>query len=216
MKTLKIVLIACLLGISFFSNAQLGETFRFGLTFSPMISWLKPEGANVSSEKIRFGFSYGLLSEIGFAENYAISTGFFVTHNGGKLLFSNDSIDLSTSKHKLQYLEIPALFKLKTNEIGYMTYFGQIGITPAFRIKARSDVENKVTGETLEDINTVDATRIFNLYLTVGAGLEYSLTDKTSLIVSLFYKNGLINTLKSDDDSKAFVNNLGVLVGVMF
>ena len=42
---------------------------------------------------------------------------------------------------KLKYLEIPLTLRLRTNEIGYITYWVQVGVGLGFNIKARATDE---------------------------------------------------------------------------
>lgn len=193
------------------------KSFRLGLNFAPSLAWLKPDvkddvGKDIYTTKgIKLGFSYGLAGEFAFGDNYSFSTGLFLTTNGGGLEYP-DSISVikdsslhsvtTIRKHNLQYVEIPLTLKLKTNEIGYITYYGKFGIGTAFLVKARADDESEgptlTSSQTFEDIDIRDEINFFRASLIIGAGLEYSLGGNTSFIASIIYNNGFTNVFQKD------------------
>ena len=219
------------------------KSFRLGLNFAPSYSWLKPDvkdadGKDVYTTKgtgAKFGFSYGLAGEFAFGDNYSFATGLLLTTNGGGLKYG-DSISIDTSstlhevttirKHNLQYVEIPLTLKLKTNEIGYITYYGNFGFKTAFLVRARADDESE--GKSLtspnirEDIDIRDEINFLRTSLVIGAGLEYSLGGNTSFIVGITYDKGFSNIFKKDKESiegikaKAKSNYVALNLGVLF
>ena len=70
-------------------------------------------------------FQYGLLFEptIGSVERYAISTGVIVNMLGGFLTAEDTTLGNINTTLRVQYIEIPATIKLRTNEINYFTYW---------------------------------------------------------------------------------------------
>ena len=42
--------------------------------------------------------------------------------------------------YKIQYLSIPIGLKLKTNQIGYLTFFTNIGLDPKIVIAGKADI----------------------------------------------------------------------------
>lgn len=177
-------------------NAQ-DSKFDFGLKVSPTLAWMKGSG-ELSNNGSRIGFAYGLMADINFTNNYALGTGIDVTYRGGKLK-QGDTLKI---KSVLQYIEIPVTLKLKTNEIGYITYFGKVGFAPGFNIKAAGDFSKS---------------EIFplNLALVVGAGAQYSLGGKTALLAGLTFNNGFMDVIKAKSQ-KATSNFLSLDLGVMF
>ena len=118
--------------------------WKIGLRFDPNITWYKPENDIVNTgAKMRFGF--GLAIDKMFTDNYAIGTGFNVVRLGGGLKYLQETngkdagilnqdladttflIDKSRAC-ELQFFEVPLTLKLRTNEIGYITYWAQMGI----------------------------------------------------------------------------------------
>ncbi len=221
------------------------KSFRLGLNFAPSLAWLKPDvkdslGKDLYKTKgagMKIGFSYGLAAEFAFGDNYSFSTGLFLTTNGGGLIY-DDSISVvidtistlhgvtTTRKHNLQYVEIPLTLKLKTTEIGYITYYGKFGFGTAFLVKARADDEsegeNLAQNSVIEDIDIRNEINFFRASLILGAGLEYSLGGNTSFIVSIIYNNGFTNIFRKNKKSiegvkaKAKSTSIALNVGVLF
>src|SRR6185436_15972364 len=113
----------------------------------------------------------------------------------------NDSTNLTVvTSPNLQYVELPLTLKLKTNEIGYMTYFLQVGVAPGVNIRSRADVTTttqidgkqpttvKETGIDIKDnINNI------NLSMVISAGVEYNLSGNTNLLLALTFNNGFLD-----------------------
>jgi hypothetical protein len=57
------------------------------------------------------------------------------------VFFGEDSIISTSSNYTLQYIEIPITMKLKTNEIGSLTYYVQIGVEPGWNLSAKGSFE---------------------------------------------------------------------------
>src|SRR5580765_1493502 len=94
--------------------------------------------ASIKKNGSYIGFCYGLLMDVKIPKNYAFSTGLIISYDGGKLNYL-DSVKFNTLpnttyppgtdvEYRLQYVEIPVSIKLMTNQIGYITYFGQFGL----------------------------------------------------------------------------------------
>lgn len=115
---------------------------------------------------------------------------------------------LNERKFKTTYVTIPLVLKLKTKEIGMLTYFGQFGVNASFRWKAKAD--DKLTilppsagyGGT-ESKSNVDITKdvsLFKAALTFGGGVEMNLSGTTSLLLGLNYNMAFTNVVKKDSD----------------
>ena len=78
-KTL--IAIACLI-FAVTANAQEINGFRLGLTAHPTFGFIKAEGGKGNGTNL--GFSYGLLGDFNFAENYSFATGLTITTINGK------------------------------------------------------------------------------------------------------------------------------------
>lgn len=189
-----------------------GDKFRFGLHFSPNIGWIKPDTDSLSSGGSKIGFSYGLVTEFNFGDRYAFSTGISIVKNGG-VLKSNAGVESDIST---QYIQIPAVMKLKTNEIGYFTYFAKFGFTPDINIKAKADVSDK-------EIDIKNQIQPFRVGLLLGAGAEYNISGDTRIIFGLDFNNGFTGILtkkygteSNGDRYKAISNYVNLSLGIAF
>ena len=195
--------------------------FRLGLTAHPNFGWLKPE--NGKGNGLSIGFSYGLLADFNFAENYSFSTGLTVSTINGKSTEINPGLyhDASNStataydlKYKLQYIELPFTVKLKTNKIGDLTWYGQFGLSNDFNISAKQDAE---AGGRIreEDKDISDYTKFYRAGLILGAGGEFDIDNHTSITAGLTYNNGFTNIVK--DQGRSVRNHyVGINFGVFF
>lgn len=206
MKKISLLLLFCLF-VSF-SNAQ-KSSFRFGLKASPTLNWLKPDTKGVTAEGSKLAFSWGFMADYYFADNYAFATGVDLVSRGGKVSI-NDTVHKT---YKAKYIELPITIKMRTNEIGYIRYFGQFGFTPGLNISAKGDQKTPTINTTGNDIKgDINA---FNVALTIGLGIEYSLGGNTALVVSANFNNGFTDISKSKD-SKIISNYVALNVGVLF
>ena len=209
---------------------------RVGLQFTNGLAFMKSDNLDITDTKIGYAFSYGLPIEYYFNQNYALSTGFTVSHPRASRSNSpaiNDVINDSTSNYandnfiypgvkeiyKLTYVEIPLTFKLRTNEIGYFRYFGEFGFVNAFRVRSRFTLENtSVENESInKKLDPFDLkTGFYNASLKVGGGFEYIISDKTALVVELSFNNGFVNILKDGDDKRTVLRVVNLTTGIMF
>ena len=226
MKKILIFLSALLLA---FPLATAGETgFKFGMQASPNISWHRPETRGFERNGVTIGLSYGVVADFVFAEGYAISSGVNILHTGGKLKYRYVQDGLDTDKRRdysLRYLQVPLTIKLRTDEIGYITYYGQFGLGIGFNTKAEADQRIPQPDGTVvsaRDVDISDETRFMRGALIIGAGVEYSLGGRTSLMGGLEFNNGFSNALKKESpvpggaSPSSMVNYLQVTLGVMF
>jgi hypothetical protein len=213
-------------------NAKLADEdrkFRFGLQFSPNISWLKANTAGHESEGTKMGFSYGLSFEYFMSKNYLISTGITLLNSGGVLSYQGATFGASSillpaevkESYNIKYIEIPLILKLRTNEIGYFSYFGQFGMKMGFNYKSSADYEYTTylpnlgafpDGNHSESISGIsEEINWLNMSLVIGAGVEYNISGNTSLMLGITYNNGFINQLDSkvpvlDNDGHALID----------
>jgi hypothetical protein len=199
------------------------------------LSWLKPKSDEYTSQGIRFSYNYGLVVDINFTENYTFSTGLNVNSYGGKLDYSDSVIydenkpgvrGLMSRKYRINYIELPLLLKLKTNQMGYFTPFVQLGLRNSFRLSALADESFIFGGETheRENVDMVDESAFYTLGFTVGFGTEYAISRSFSAFAVLSYDNGLTTVLNGenflDDGTKskqtAMFKKFGLTIGFLF
>jgi hypothetical protein len=230
MKKIAILLIITLVASSFSRVSAQG--FRLGLKGSPGIAWYKSETDGYSSEGVRFGASYGFISEFILAEQYNFATGINVMYFGGKLSYpiADEPSDENPFTHneriyRLQSLEIPFTLKMKTREIGYNTYFAQFGFGGSVNLSAKANDRFYTTsGSNTLNVNDVDikgSTPLFRASMILGLGVEHSLGGTTALIGGITFNNGFTNILKGRDyanirKQQARANFLELSIGILF
>ena len=210
-------------GYSQDSKSKDSRNFKIGLKLAPGIAWLKPNSENLSNQGAKLGFSYGLVSEFYFTENYGIATGIDVSYNGGHLQDKTESLgNLDDMKYKLQYIEIPFTLKMKTKEYGYLSYFGQFGIGTSYNLKAVAnkkysnlDPAHPAPADVIDKNVTGDDIRMFRSSFIIAIGAEYSLTGNTRAFASLGFNNGLTNIMKLNKN-KAVNNYVSLNLGILF
>ena len=96
--------------------------------------------------------------------------------------------------YKIQYLVIPVGLKLQTNQIGYITYFADVGLDPKIVIGGKADIPSlHISGE-----SAINEFNSFNLSYHVTGGIEYSLGGTTALIAGLGFDNNFLDITKDN------------------
>ncbi len=210
------------------ANAQDNDKkMSFGLKVAPSLAWIKSDSKVVEKDGSRIGFAYGLITDFNFSSNYAFGTGIDVTYRGGKTQNKYpDGLSYDKSSFTLQYIELPITLKLKTNEIGYITYFGRFGFAPGINIKAKGDFENTITEEKSDDLGAKKGINPVNLSFLVGLGATYSLGGSTAVLVGITFNNGFLDIFDKDYkapdengeyvDVKATNSFIALEVGILF
>jgi opacity protein-like surface antigen len=216
------------------------RTLRLGFKASPNFSWMHALNDQVKSDGLGLGFSYGLMADRSFSENYALSVEMLVSsmslslshqdtliyYRGG---FTQPYADVSFD-YKLQYVQLPIALKLKTNEIGKFIWYGQFGIAPSFLINnavrtwsnpvyvskkyAPNSTENDFNGRAGNGVFRDDVS-ILRFSMVLGAGVEYRISGSTMLNLGLRFDNGLNDVLR-DAAAVGRGNFLALNVGVFF
>ena len=222
MKKLFILLLLCISGTSLFAQQTPFYDFRLGLTAHPTFGWIKPE--NGKGEGLSLGFSYGLIGDFDFAENYSFSTGLTITTINGKsteinpssyLPAGNTNVLAYSLKYKLQYVELPLTVKLKTGKPGEQRYYGQFGLSNDFNISAKQAVSENGQSVTNSPKDTKGTINFYRAGLILGAGTEFYVDSHTSLTFGLTYNNGFTDISK--DKNRSVKNHyVGLNFGVFF
>lgn len=196
---------------------------KFGVFVDPQYTWLAPETRDASSDKGFFGVNGGLSVDNYFAKNYALSTGLALGTQGGTIRYSNEktikagSSGIDTTlpagtaiEYKLQYITVPVGLKLKSNQIGYITFYANIGFTNQFNINSKASSSEG----TLQNDPVNKEINWYNLAYHFGGGVEYAIGEDTALNFAVIYHNGFIDITNSDPRITSRV--LTLRVGVLF
>jgi len=207
------------------TSSVFGQDIRFGILFDPTITWLRSDINTVKRDKARMGFDIGMTADYYFSRNYALSSGVSLFNMGGRLTYT-DGITLRTKardeqikkegkvKYIIQYIKIPASLKLKTVEIGRITYSANLGFDLLMRVSTRVTYIN-MNDEVVKKAKANQETKFFNLGCHFGGGAQYSLGGDTSIFAGLSFMNTFGDITKRSHD-KITSNNLVLRIGVMF
>lgn len=230
--------ILILLALMMVGSVVHSQDFRFGIQANPGLVWVKPDNTELQGDGVRFTFDFGIVFDyiFGNEDRYAFNTGLNILVTGAKLqgVTDDDGTTLmSNVTARINYLEVPLAIKLRSNEVGYFNFYGQLGITPAFAIRSRADytietnpnddgvivVEEKDNVK-FKDVpfypNTIEKVKPFNLGLHTEAGLEYNITENTILVAGIYFNTGFMDMFKDHDNERIVSRNLGFRLGILF
>ena len=199
-----------------------GQGIKFSIHADPQFSWFSSDENNITPNGAVYHVNTGIEMNYFFQENYAFSFGLDVNNMGGNLIYSDSTILTSKGdpitiepetnlKHRVQYISLPLGLKLKTEELGYLTFSFHGGFMPMIKINSNISTENNVYDR--KDI--MESTNLFNLNYFVGANVEYRLGGKTTVIGGLRWSSGFTDITK-DDKANITLNTLSLLVGIQF
>ncbi|MFM7023279.1 MAG: porin family protein [Flavobacteriales bacterium] len=195
------------------------QKWRFGVKGTLGGSWLKSNKSIMSTDGAGLQFSGGLVVERNLSKTVAFVTGVDISSHSGGIVFdtasnivlkyNNTNLDIISRRYRFQTIDIPFSLKLKTNEIGYITYWMQVGAVPSIMWKASAS-ENKYNDpqKGVAEISGNDATLdvrndtyLFRGSIIAGLGIEYNLAGSTALLVGLHYTDGFTSTVSKNSST---------------
>ena len=226
-------------------NSQVGiSSFTFGFEASPTISWMTTDNNRINSNGPNLGLRIGTRGEFLLSENYSLTGGVMFSFNqGGQVLYEQggqllpnsdlsrdefneglpDNVDI---RYKIQFLEIPFGFKMRTNQIGNTRFFAHF---PEFSFAFRTGANANLSGGSPNSIsseneNIKDEIPFFRFKWGVSIGAEYQVGGNTYIVGGLGYQSNLGDILKgggtktdgSRDNSTARIHSIVFQLGVMF
>ena len=217
----RILLIISFLGAIISLYAQ-STRVKFNVEVDPQSSWFRSDDVSVEPDGSIIHMHAGLNLDYYFTENYAFVLGVGINNLGGNLLYA-DSTEFSSKgeillvepnqsvKLNLQYIDIPIGLKLKTEEMGYATYFLQLGFNPMINLNAKASSED----ESYDKVDIKESINTFCLGYHVGLGIEYNLGGSTSLIGGIRWSSGLTD-VTDNDRANVTLNSISLHLGVLF
>lgn len=142
----------------------------------------------------------------------------------------NATIDsIINHNESVQYLQLPAMLKMKTVPFGNIRYFGLVGLEFGFRLKATDDYNGNhywpwpynTTPSSYygsfsgNNVNISDQTDFFRVSFVIGGGVEYTLAGSTALQASLTY-NSCFTNLNNTSNNSVNVKGVELMFGVLF
>lgn len=182
----------------------------FGVHLDPVISWFSTDVSSVKNEGARPGFNFGISFNKYFGPNYSISTGLNIINTGGRLVsntithfelikYPEKMVDVDAGEsivYRIQYLSIPLGLKLQTNQIGYYTFFADMGLDPKILVGGKADIPSlDIKGE-----KATSELKKINLAYHIMAGLEYGLGGNTAAVLGLGFENNFLDITKDLGD----------------
>jgi len=239
-----LILVAFSAGFSmFFSTKSSAQDFKMGLAVTPNTAWMVSTDYDHETlgAKVNFGFEF--IADVLFSDNYALGLGVNIFNTGGDVRYlvqdpEDDDYLMNVDRtYRLQYVELPLTFKMRTNQIGYTTVFGRFGLGLGMNIKAEADearyrsyeeVSNGVWstynagGSPISDRIPIDSDiKLFRASMIIGGGIERTLSGQTALVVGLNYNASFTNTHKDvelinvDNSQSPVVQSNEVSIGDM-
>ncbi len=217
----RILVIITFLGAILSLNAQTTRV-KFNVEVDPQFAWFSSDEETVEPDGSIFHVHAGLNMDYYFAENYAFVLGVGINNLGGNLLYA-DSTEFSSKgetllvepnqsvKLNLQYIDIPIGLKLKTEELGYATYFLQLGFNPMINLNAKASSEDA----SFDKVDIKESIISFYLGYHVGLGVEYKLGGSTALIGGVRWSSGFTD-VTDNDRANVTLNALSIHLGILF
>ena len=227
---------------------------RFGFHVSPVFSGIKSNDNLIVKSDGQIGLKLGAFSDIYFKNKLSFTLGLnFAYHEGGEFLYEIGGNYLPDSelsdpalqtgdkplpdgtkiRYQMRYLEVPAGLKIKFEGRDRTHFFIEAPVfTFSLLTRGKGDIETE--DFLYERENIYKDLNVVNLFLGFGAGVEYNLGDKTSLIGGLGFQRGIFDFTKDnghravpnpdiiptyilqEDDSRAVVSNLVLTIGLLF
>lgn len=184
------------------------QEVQFAVHADPVISWMSSNESYYRGEGVKAGFDIGLNVLHFFADNYAISSGLSFLSAGGRqstdeehtLVFTNfnEQLDPGTEvRYNIHYLNIPAGIRLQPNQVGYLTYFTDLGFDIRMRIKSTIDVP----AIDIRHENAKNEVYGINAGWHIGIGIEYELAIDASIVAGLGYAQDFFDITKDLEDA---------------
>lgn len=192
-----------LLLLIFSSVKCYSQDFEFSLHADPLLSWMSSNNSSYDGEGVRPGVSLGLDMVRYFDDNYGFKAGIGFFTAGGRLsaadrhvmVFNNRTDTIAAGDemiYNLRYLNIPAGLHLRTNQIGYVTVFTDVGIDLRFLLRSTVDIPANEVNNELASKETYG----INMGWHIAAGIEYELGIKSSIITGLGFDQDFFDITK--------------------
>ena len=191
MKKLTALFITSLFGCVAFSQGH------FRVQAGPVLDYLHSEGNGYSFPNVNAGFTFG------FAYDMAASSNFSVQPELNYSVY-NTLETVSSTKIKLQYVQIPVLLKFVNEHRTFSFYFGpQLGFLSSANSRTsgnNTDIKNNLTQNDFSGM----------------IGMEFAFTH--NLLLNVRFTQGFSNVLKVEYDSpsKTRLQAVGLTLSYLF
>lgn len=201
--------------VLFLTEFASGQDYRIGIKVAPTLSNVRTSAADGSSlerDGSAVKFLLGAFVDIPFKENYYFHGGLNFASKVTKITASNGPVSTRQEEYDHEYLQIPLLLKLYTNEVMLDTkLFFNFGMVPEIRLNTANEESDNLLITEFSD---------FDLAGNFGGGVERGIGVNTRVFIGLNYNIGFLNVVKSQSDAYSdftIKNNLFALeFGIKF
>ena len=169
------------------------------------------ENAKISS---MVGLVGGAVLDIGLSKLFSLQTELKFIRKGGEEIDNGNGYSID-DKFLLDYLDVPVLVKFNFPQERYSPHFF-MGPDFAFNTGAEEDVlRNDTPIRRWSSIDINNEVETLNFSFDFGAGVDYSLTEQTTLILDGCYSLGVSN-ISSSDFAIASTRDFMIVTGMKF
>lgn len=208
-------IISALFALSF-SSLLLSQDYRIGIKLAPTLSNVRTStgdgGTSLERDGSAVKFLLGAFVDIPFKENYFFHAGVNFASKATKISAQNGVSAMRMEEYDHEYLQIPILLKLYTNELMLDTrLFFNFGVIPEIRLNS---ADEEPTNLLITEFTAMDLAGNF------GGGVERSIGVNTRIFAGLNYNIGFLNTVKAQSAAyNAFTiksNLFSLEIGIKF
>jgi len=197
------------------------KAFQMGFKGALNLGWFATDATGYKGEGANFGGSWGFTADIFLMENYSFTSGFDLIYLNSTISYPDQKPqDISsvmvegktTRKYKPKYVEIPLVLTMRTNKIGNLSYYGQVGFGMGILISAKADedfVANESEFTSSETVNAYKDLSPTRESLIIGLGAEIPIQGSTYLRTGIKFDNAFVNILKGYNSTDAYLKNNG-------
>jgi hypothetical protein len=196
-------------------NDGIQPFINFSIHFDPLISWFSTDSYDTRSDGVVPGFNFGISYNKYFSPNYSFSSGINIINAGGRLInkdithfdLKNYNSTILTVQpgeaitYRITYLSVPLGLKLQTDQIGYGSFFADLGLDPKIVIGGRVDIPSL----DIKGGNAAQELNLFNLSFHVMAGMEYPLSGNNRFIIGIGFEKNLFDITRDNGNQPSNV-----------
>lgn len=197
-----------------FSQMKLAFGPKIGLVLAN--ASFDPDLPSGITKSTRTGFAGGAAFEMMFSNvPLGIEADLFYAMGGNVLEATINNVKV-TETSKVDFIQIPILFKGKLPTNSIVTPYAFVG--PALAFVATAKTVDEATGFQTTETDTKDQTTSMDFQLLFGAGADFQIERKVNLTFDFRYGLGLTDMVKNPGvgDPKIKTRGIYFLVGAMF
>lgn len=217
---MKRILTIILLSLTITSFGQ-HKAFQMGFKGGFGLGWFATNATGYKGEGTNFGGSWGFTADVFIMENYSFTTGFDLIYLNSTISYPDEKphevlavmIDgITTTKYKTKYIELPLILTMRTNKIGKLSYYGQVGFGMSFLVSAKAEKDFKANNSAFSESETVNAYKELTPTresLIIGLGAEIPIQGSTYARAGLKFDNAFVNVIKGYNSTDSYLKNNG-------